>query len=840
MKKVGKSVILTTGILLGGTLSSIFPVGLNQVEAASEQIKFSVTSYETTTNLNLRAGAGTQHKLLLTIPKGKTVTSTEKLGSWYKVTYKYKVNGSDVLKTGWVSELYLKKVKPTAGVASSSTEKFTSTKFKTTAGLNLRTGASTKNKTILTIPKGKVISSKEKKGNWFKVSYTYTFKGKSVTSTGWVSGTYLKEYYKTSTVSETYYFTKKSSNLYPSPDTKRKSLVNIEKDNGFLTKQKVVNSIGQTWYKVSFNGANYYIRSTDVSKKTKQSFQVMSLQASEDTFLYQSFGKVHGKISSIPKGTILTTQKSIGDWFEVEFNGQAGYIYKGNVQTYSKYNEETILIVKNYVAIADVLLRDVPNDSANPLVTIPNGSKLIPTHQTENGWLKVQYEGKIGYVHPSYLEEVEGPVNPTEPPKDFTEASIPAKTYLVTSSLEVRQAADTATNSLIVLPKNTIVIPTHKTSNNWFKVTYGGKTGYVSGTSIQEVKTGDPLNGREGYQFIDLRTKAPVMASQIDQYIASYVKLTGKASVLTGAGKYFIEAGNKYGVNALYLAAHAIHESAHGTSELSFGKNNFFGFGAYDSAPYLSAQRFPDVQSNIEFIAREMKATYLNSKNWKYNGTYLGFTTKSMDNKRIDSYSEGMNFYYATDENWGKKIAKHMENMLPFDKAYYTNASVDTTVPSAPAVPSGSDIFAADITATAKTDLILHSKKGTKDSVGRIVKDSKFTIHEKTNDFWVRVSVEGKEYWISDIKFYEYQKYLSVHNLGRVYNTSTLNVRSTPNIPSNNENLIGSLPLNTYVHIVLQKDGTLKMDSTKKWYEIKLNDGSTAWVSSSYINRELK
>lgn len=56
--------------------------------------------YQTTTNLNMRSGASTKHKVLTTIPKGKKVTYVSKSGSWYKVKY-----GK---RTGFVSSKYLK------------------------------------------------------------------------------------------------------------------------------------------------------------------------------------------------------------------------------------------------------------------------------------------------------------------------------------------------------------------------------------------------------------------------------------------------------------------------------------------------------------------------------------------------------------------------------------------------------------------------------------------------------------------------------------------------------------------------------------------------------------
>ena len=95
---------------------------------------------------------------------------------------------------------------------------------------------------------------------------------------------------------------------------------------------------------------------------------------------------------------------------------------------------------------------------------------------------------------------------------------------------------------------------------------------------------------------------------------------------------------------------------------------------------------------------------------------------------------------------------------------------------------------------------------------------------------------ENTSYWTNSINFVEYRKSISVQNLGRS-TIDSLNVRTSPDL--NNKNELTTLNLNDYVQFVLNKDGQITMDLTKKWYEIQLEDGTTGWVSSKYIVREL-
>jgi beta-N-acetylglucosaminidase len=377
-------------------------------------------------------------------------------------------------------------------------------------------------------------------------------------------------------------------------------------------------------------------------------------------------------------------------------------------------------------------------------------------------------------------------------------------------------------------------VPTHKTSNNWYKITYNNTNGYVSGDYVTEVITGAPLNGgRDGYPFIDLRTEAPVTAQQIDQYIKSYVEKYNKQSVLLGKGQVFIDAGKKYGVNALYLAAHAIHESGFGTSRLALTKYNLFGYGAYDVTPFVAAYRFSSVEESIDYIARKVKATYLNPTYPYFKGAYLGFRTNTLAGTRVDESSEGMNFYYASDPYWGQSIARHMANILAYDNNYYKSAKLNETVLASPDIPQGSDVFPANIAAVANQDLALYGQKGADKSITTLKKGSAFTLLEKTNDYWVRLTYNNQEYWTNSIKFYEYKKYITVKNLGSV-NAITLNVRPTP---STEKAPIDQLKIGEYVQLSLTDDG--KPEIQNSWYKIILKDGRVGWVSSQYITREL-
>ena len=262
MKSSIKKLGVATGVFLIATAMSpafnsshaiLQNLGSTTVEASS-----SVT-YTTKANLNLRSGASSSKKVLVTIPKGKEVTYILKTGSWSKVKY-----GS---KTGYVSSSYIQKATEKKTIAKKTADKATSTasviKYKTKTSLNLRSGASTKYKTLVTIPKNKEVTYVSKSGSWYKVKYG--------SKTGYVSSSYLTKVAtkapapkvtKTASPVKTYTVTA-NLNLRTGASIKSSSLLTIPKG-------KMVTYVSKSgsWSKVKYGSKTGYV-STKYLKVTK-------------------------------------------------------------------------------------------------------------------------------------------------------------------------------------------------------------------------------------------------------------------------------------------------------------------------------------------------------------------------------------------------------------------------------------------------------------------------------------------------------------------------------------------------------------------------------------------
>ncbi|MGL4772591.1 MAG: glucosaminidase domain-containing protein [Clostridium sp.] len=160
------------------------------------------------------------------------------------------------------------------------------------------------------------------------------------------------------------------------------------------------------------------------------------------------------------------------------------------------------------------------------------------------------------------------------------------------------------------------------------------------GHNNNAVNAGDPFYLY--YLSLPFRSKTTYSSSEIDSFIN---KNTKSDSALRNSGQAFIDAQDKYGVNALLMLGVAINESGWGNSSLAKNKNNIFGLEAYDSTPG-DAKQFISVAHCIdEFANYWISRGYGDPQDWRFYGGFLGNKDK------------GANVKYASDPFWGSKAA---------------------------------------------------------------------------------------------------------------------------------------------------------------------------------------
>lgn len=147
------------------------------------------------------------------------------------------------------------------------------------------------------------------------------------------------------------------------------------------------------------------------------------------------------------------------------------------------------------------------------------------------------------------------------------------------------------------------------------------------------------------FNYLPLLTETSYSARELDEFVEEQYP----ASPLVRLGEFFKEVEEETGVNALYLLAHAIHESAWGFSQIATEKYNLYGLRAVDVDAFNSAMEFDSFEECIVYAANYIKDRYLTpGPSSYYSGSFLG-------NKGV-----GMNLFYASDPYWGQKISGYM------------------------------------------------------------------------------------------------------------------------------------------------------------------------------------
>jgi hypothetical protein len=133
-----------------------------------------------------------------------------------------------------------------------------------------------------------------------------------------------------------------------------------------------------------------------------------------------------------------------------------------------------------------------------------------------------------------------------------------------------------------------------------------------------------------------LLSRSGASAWAIDEYLRANTSLPR-------LGAAFMAAERKYGVNARFLLAAAMHESAWGRSDIARYKHNLFGYNAYDRDPYRYASAYRTYAANIADTARFMKEMYLTPGGRWWGGQP---TLRSMQQ------------YWSSSGRWGESVSR--------------------------------------------------------------------------------------------------------------------------------------------------------------------------------------
>ncbi|MGV2802183.1 SH3 domain-containing protein [Clostridium perfringens] len=316
--------------------------------------------------------------------------------------------------------------------------------------LRIRKSPNTSSDVIGYLTNGEIFNIDGKEGSWYKINAN----GK----VGYIHGDYVKEVSGNSNSNSNN--SGSNSNLDTSLAGKKGTVVNVSTSlrvrQSPSTSSSVVGSLrgGQTfeikgksgsWYYINANGLTGYIHGDYVQvggSNSNNGGQSSENNSGMDTSLAGKTGKVvnvstslrirqspstsSSVVGSLSAGQTFKINGKNGAWYNIDAQGTKGHVHGDYVQVLSgnegsnnqsnnnqsgsqnnnldeSYNGKTGKVVN---VTTNLRLRSQPNTSSSVLAYLLPNERFTLQGKTSSGWFKVNYNGKVGYLHEEYVKIV--------------------------------------------------------------------------------------------------------------------------------------------------------------------------------------------------------------------------------------------------------------------------------------------------------------------------------------------------------------------------------------------------------------------------------------------------
>ncbi|GAA0604897.1 hypothetical protein GCM10009001_22680 [Virgibacillus siamensis] len=574
------------------------------------------------------------------------VNLTEKVGQ-DNIWYRGRFNGET--KDVWVHESHLttenpvviENVKKTSRLGQIYDSEVNIYRTLGKSASAMKTGSSRTNKVYFIKKQGEVNNS---------LYYLISNKPSSTEGVvGWVKSSDIKTYSHAGvdSKSKTFYFKDKNNiNIYDNAWGGVKDRLYHDADNlrGKKLEVNLTEKVGQNniWYRGRFNGAtkDVWVHESHLLKYREPVVEYSNYDITLNEALNIQMG-----IENPPPQTDL-------------YRNDPAYIHSDYVTVTSSA----------IISGSGVNIRTSPEFENNVAFNVDYGTEITIKDEVKGDrwqgstkWYKIKYKNQGLFVHADL-------VNPNK------------QVATTTADLNVRAMAKIPSHIYGVLNEGTTVTIIGN-DGEWYKIPY------QKWRNAKRADTRRYLNPNKYdiFQHLNLGTSTKATASELNDF------LNGKG-VLEGTGQAFINGGEKYAVNELYLISHALHETNNGASDLATGtkvgkdrngnatmvtsKNkddltkirtvyNMFGVGANDGAAlemgsekaYKEGWFTPEaaIIGGAKFIGED----YIHSK-YNQNTLYkMRWNPIAMDNG-------GFAHQYATDIGWAVKQVETLKAMYEF------------------------------------------------------------------------------------------------------------------------------------------------------------------------------
>ena len=326
---------------------------------------------------------------------------------------------------------------------------------------------------------------------------------------------------------------------------------------------------------------------------------------------------------TIPSGASVKYVSTYGSWYKVSYGGKTGYVASQYVKV-SSASTITPSSASYYKTTVNLNMRLTAASWSTVLMTIPNGA-TVKYVSRYGSWYKVSYNGKTGYVASQYLSATGAPTTTTS-----------TTSYQTTVNLNMRLTAASWSTVLMTIPNGSTVKYVSK-YGSWYKVSYGGKTGYVASQYLKPATTTTPTTSTGTGRTIVIdaghggndpgavygSSYEKVIAFDIAARLASTLSNTyGYNARMTRTNDVYLSLAQRVELTKSYKGSAFVSIHNNSSTNTSYhGHEVLVPTGeSYTTNPYISASRSLGAAINRELGAR---IPTIRNRGVKYQNVYV-------------------------------------------------------------------------------------------------------------------------------------------------------------------------------------------------------------------------
>lgn len=273
--------------------------------------------------------------------------------------------------------------------------------------------------------------------------------------------------------------TTENVNLRTVMDAKSEILTTIEKNSEIEIVQE-----NDTWCKIKYKNKEGYSDKKYIKTIDRYASALGEVSVGYDKLNVRDSAKdTDNVLGTLTTGSSVEIIGEVGEYYEINFEGKVGYVLKKHIKV-NDSNIKNLDAKKRKFVISNIHtlnMRSGPDTTYERISKVRKDAVLDVIASYPNEWIKIRYNGNIGYVSRDFVKDI----------KNINTLSKKVKVVDNVDTLYMRQTPSLSAKIIKELKSgqkaNAIIDGSAK--SGWIKIKEGNLEGYVDANYIEEYKS---------------------------------------------------------------------------------------------------------------------------------------------------------------------------------------------------------------------------------------------------------------------------------------------------------------------------------------------------------------